>query len=106
MTISEAIEMLKNIVPPLDIEIFCKTAKCYEALDVAIKSLEAWEKVKAEITEVEKAYGLDKATKYGNEDAEQQKLSYSMMMLYEVADLVGDIIDIIDKHLEEVESEG
>lgn len=40
MTISEAIKILKSIAPPLDIETFRKTAKCYEALDIAIKALE------------------------------------------------------------------
>ena len=49
MTIDEALKILKNIAPPLDIETFRKTAKCYEALDIAIKSLEAWEGVKVDI---------------------------------------------------------
>lgn len=74
-----------------------------DTMVVAIRSIEAWEKVKAEIDEIEKKYGLDKATKYGNENAEQQRSSYSTMMMYEVADLVDDIKDIIDKHLKEVE---
>ena len=60
-------------------------------------------KIRAEIEEIEKNYGLDKATKYGNRDAEQQRLSYSTMMMYEAADLVDDIKDIIDKYLREVE---
>lgn len=54
MTLDEASELLKSIVPPLDIEIFRKTAKHYEAIDMAIKSLEAWEKVKAEIDRQQK----------------------------------------------------
>lgn len=34
--------------------------------------------------------GLDKAVKYGNKDAEQQSMSYSTMMLYEIADMIED----------------
>lgn len=36
---------------------------------------------------------LAKATKYGNEDAEQQNFSYSTMMMYEIADMIEDAID-------------
>ena len=34
-------------------------------------------------------------TKYGNKNAEQQAESYSTMMMYEVADLVDDLIEIV-----------
>jgi hypothetical protein len=36
---------------------------------------------------------IAKATKYGNEDAEQQNFSYSTMMMYEIADMIEDAID-------------
>lgn len=36
---------------------------------------------------------LEKATKYGNEDAEQQHFSYSTMMMYEIKDEIDDAID-------------
>ncbi len=38
---------------------------------------------------------LSDCTKYRNKDAEQQKNSYSTMMMYEVADLVDDLIEIV-----------
>ena len=38
---------------------------------------------------------LKDCTKYGNENAEQQAESYSTMMMYEVADLVDDLIEIV-----------
>ena len=38
---------------------------------------------------------LSDCTKYGNKDAGQQEKSYSTMMMYEVADLVDDLIDIV-----------
>lgn len=38
---------------------------------------------------------LSGCTKYGNENAEQQEKSYSTMMMYEVADLCEDLIDIV-----------
>lgn len=41
---------------------------------------------------------LKDCTKYGNKNAEQQKKSYdTMMMMYEVADLVDDLLDIVRK---------
>ena len=40
---------------------------------------------------------LKECTKYGNKNAEQQDKSYSTMMMYEVADLVEDLIEVV-KH--------
>ena len=45
--------------------------------------------------ELLKQYGLENATKYGNKDAEQQKHSYSTMMMYEIADMIEDAEAII-----------
>lgn len=38
---------------------------------------------------------LKDCSKYGNQSKEQQRRSYETMMMYEVADLVGDLIDIV-----------
>ena len=89
MTASEASELLKSIVPPLDIEIFCKTAKHYEAIDMAIKSFEAWEKVKAEVTEIRDIEAKNHDTFDDYSDGR-----------YDVA---CESLRIIDKHLKEVE---
>ena len=43
-----------------------------------------------------KQWGLDKATKYGNETAEQQHFSYSTMMMYEIADILDDAPVVIE----------
>ena len=43
----------------------------------------------------ERTYFLSDCMKYGNKDAEQQNKSYSTMMMYEVADLVDDLIEIV-----------
>lgn len=43
----------------------------------------------------ERAGFLKDCTKYGNKNAEQQAESYSTMMMYEVADLVDDLIEIV-----------
>lgn len=40
---------------------------------------------------------LKNCTKYGNKNAKQQAESYSTMMMYEIADLVDDLIEIV-KH--------
>ena len=41
-------------------------------------------------------WGLDKATKYRNETAEQQHFSYSTMMMYEIADILDDAPVVIE----------
>ena len=46
---------------------------------------------------------LSDCTKYGNKDAEQQEKSYSTMMMYEVADLVDDLIEIVNQEAEQYE---
>lgn len=38
---------------------------------------------------------LKECTKYGNKDAEQQEKSYATMMMYEVAYLVDDLLEIV-----------
>lgn len=38
---------------------------------------------------------LKDCTKYGNRNAEQQEKSYNTMMMYEVADLIDDLIEIV-----------
>ena len=38
---------------------------------------------------------LKDCTKYGNKTAEQQSKSYDTMMMYEVNDLVDDLLDIV-----------
>ena len=51
----------------------------------------------------ERASFLSDCTKYGNKDAERQKNSYSTMMMYEVADLVDDLIEIVKHEAEQYE---
>ena len=45
----------------------------------------------------ERADFLKDCTKYGNKNAKQQEKSYGTMMMYEVADLIDDLIEIV-KH--------
>ena len=51
----------------------------------------------------ERASFLSDCTKYGNKDAKQQGKSYSTMMMYEVADLVDDLIEIVKHEAEQYE---
>ena len=74
-------------------ELICEKAKKYDRL------VDVLDKIRAEVEEIEKNYGLDKATKYGNKNAEQQSLSYSTTMMYEIADIIDEIKEIIDKHI-------
>ena len=43
----------------------------------------------------ERSSFLSDCTKYGNKDEEQQEKSYSTMMMYEVAELIDDVIEIV-----------
>ena len=59
-----------------------------------------WESTKGDLISREQirkmlneAFGCENATKYGNENAEQQSKSYSTLMLYEIADIVEDCCD-------------
>lgn len=45
---------------------------------------------------LETSYGLDCATKYGNESKEQQAHSYDTMMMYEIADMLDCAPTIIE----------
>lgn len=51
--------------------------------DKAVKQLE------------ERTAFLNDCTKYGNKTAEQQSKSYDTMMMYEVKDLVDDLLEIV-----------
>ncbi len=72
-----------------------------QALDKSIKSLDMWDKV-VELINTKYGYIL-KATKYGNEDAEQQSFSYKNVLMYEVADILDDILYDIEECRKEVE---
>ena len=48
---------------------------------------------------------LKNCTKYGNKNARQQAESYNTMMMYEVADLVDDLIEIVNHGCVETETE-
>jgi hypothetical protein len=60
---------------------------------------EAFEKIRKRLEE--KTEFLADCTKYGNKDAEQQRKSYDTMHMYEIADMVEDLIKIVS----EVEAE-
>lgn len=70
-------EIIRDIVPLVNNQ---PTAYCLENV---VKQLE------------ERTEFLKDCTKYGNKDAAQQEKSYSTMMMYEVAELVDDLIDIV-----------
>ena len=64
----------------------------HEALPL-VKTAYSVDKVVEELEE--RTDFLKDCTKYGNKNAEQQTKSYSTMMMYEVADLVDDLIEIV-----------
>ena len=77
----------------------CRTSLCETVEDAIYK----WNRraTMANIVEKleEKTEFLKDCTKYGNENAEQQEKSYSTMMMYEVAGLVDDLIDIVKQEI-------
>ena len=82
----------------------CSECGCKQANSIHKESvINAWNtrKPMANIVEKleEKTEFLKDCTKYGNKDAKQQEKSYSTMMMYEVADLVDDLIDIVKQEI-------
>ena len=62
---------------------FMKTSTGKEKMDKVVEQLK------------ERTAFLKGCTKYGNNTAEQQDKSYSTMMMYELKDLVDDLIEIV-----------
>lgn len=74
-----------------------------------LESMKDYDAVKDVINNMPTAYDPDKVveqleertaflkdcTKYGNKTADQQSKSYDTMMMYEVADLVDDLTEIV-----------
>ena len=62
-----------------------------DSLELAIEALEKADRLEYAY---HNAFGIDlaKCTKYGNESAEQQRDSYSTVVMYEVANVFGDIL--------------
>ena len=62
-----------------------------------IVDLVEWEKqIRAEAIDdfangISEYLGVENATKYGNKNAEQQRISYDTLMKYEIADAIDDI---------------
>lgn len=77
----------------------CRTSTCETVEDAICR----WNTRKpiANIVEKleEKTEFLEDCTKYGNESAEQQEKSYSTMMMYEVAGLADDLINIVKQEM-------
>ena len=72
-------------------ELGLKIMKYIDAMDSAYDIDKVVEELK------ERADFLKDCTKYGNKNAKQQAESYNTMMMYEVADLVDDLIGIVKK---------
>ena len=80
-----------------DMDVMCGTYE-RETADVLAKAFEESrlydpDKVVEQLEE--QTTFLKECTKYGNKDAEQQKKSYATMMMYEVAYLVDDLLEIV-----------
>lgn len=116
MTDKEATDILTKHVEGLKANPYVIVDEClYEAFSVALHALHLLPKIEVIADNAEKistAFALqpcedcvsrealkerfqwlDKATKYGNEDAEQQNFSYSTMMMYEIKDEIDNAID-------------
>ena len=76
-------ELIKGRVENDSVVIAAKCAPTAYAPDKVVKHLK------------EQTAFLQDCTKYGNETAEQQAKSYDTMMMYEIKDLVDDLIEIV-----------
>lgn len=91
-------------------QIWEKHKKVEESYDLCVDELkEVFCGIVALVDEQPTAYDPDKVvkhleeqtaflkdcTKYGNKTAKQQEKSYSTMMMYEIADLVDDLVEIV-----------
>ena len=74
----------------------CDSWNCKMQTVEDVKKEAVNEYVKSVVAELEERTDfLKDCTKYGNKNAKQQAASYSTMMMYEVADLVDDLIEIV-----------
>lgn len=83
--------------------------KILDNLSGRLKSMDDYDAVRKVINDMPTAYDPDKVveqleertaflkdcTKYGNKTADQQSKSYDTMMMYEVMDLVDDLLEIV-----------
>ena len=79
------------------------TPEDIKAFKMAFKSLDMWNKI-VELINTKYGYIL-KATKYGNENAEQQSFSYSNVLMYEVSDILDDILYDIEECRKEIKDD-
>lgn len=83
MRLIDADELIKGRVENDPVVIAAKCAPTANDPDKVVEQLE------------ERTTFLKECTKYGNKDAEQQEKSYATMMMYEVAYLVDDLLEIV-----------
>lgn len=86
-----------------------EAGKILDNLSGMLKNMDDYDAVKKVINDMPTAYDVDAVVKqleertaflkdckkYDNETAEQQKKSYDTMMMYEVKDLVDDLLEIV-----------
>ena len=80
-------KLFQTQIEDTEMFIICEMAKMF------LEEKEKWKRV-VERLEEQAEYFKD-CTKYGNETEEQEERSYSTMMMYEVADLVDVLIEIV-----------
>lgn len=84
----------------------CKAGSPYESfIELLDKQTTAYDIDKVVEELEERTDFLKDCTKYGNKNEKQQDKSYSAMMMYEVADLVDDLIEIVKQGIEDIPSE-
>ena len=82
-------------IPERDCDNFEVTVSIKDVMTIIKEQPTAYDIYKV-VEELEERTGfLKDCTKYGNKNAKQQAESYSTMMMYEVADLVDDLIEIV-----------
>lgn len=114
MTLDEAIEQFKYDAECNRVDLDLSYAEDNEQIAEWLEELKTYKEIgtveecRNNVLDILKAYnkaiddfangisehlGVENATKYGNKNAEQQRISYDTLMKYEIADAIDDIAE-------------
>lgn len=91
----ELVEEIKSLKIVLDGKDIFPTAAKDTVLRIISEQPTAYDRDKVVEQLEERTAFLKDCTKYGNKTADQQSKSYDTMMMYEVMDLVDDLLEIV-----------
>ena len=85
---------VKNITDPDEYKLVMEYAIAFKELDCSKHDKEIYNKAIDDfVNRISEYLGVENATKYGNKNAEQQRMSYDTLMKYEIADAIEDVAE-------------